>query len=131
VLKAQKVFKARTRLFGIAALATAALAAPASGENDFPLVGTYTENQPCKADGPDANVARVKITAKEIDSAFGLCTILEKKREGNTFSVHVQCHGAGGSEMLGDVNFTLREDKTVDFADQDKTYQAVLHKCPD
>ena len=63
---------------------------------------------------------------------FGLCTILRTKREGNTFAVHVECNGAGGSQMLGDVNFTLRDDKTVDFSDQDQTYKAVtLHKCPD
>jgi hypothetical protein len=33
--------------------------------------------------------------------------------------------------MLGDINFSLRDDKTVDFADQDQTYKAVLYKCPD
>jgi hypothetical protein len=32
--------------------------------------------------------------------------------------------------MLGDVNFTIKDEKTLDFADQDQTYKAVLHKCP-
>jgi hypothetical protein len=32
--------------------------------------------------------------------------------------------------MLGDINFTLREDKAIDFSDQDQTYKAVLYKCP-
>ena len=32
--------------------------------------------------------------------------------------------------MLGDVTFTMRDDKTVDFSDQDQTYNAVLYKCP-
>jgi hypothetical protein len=114
----------------IVALASLTTASTSSGEDEFPLVGTYTENQPCKSDSSDAGVARVKITPKEIDSAFGLCTILENKREGNTFAIHVECKGPGGSAMLGDVNFTLREDKTVDFSDQDQTYKAVLHKCP-
>ena len=26
-----------------------------------------------------------------------------------------ECKGPGGSQMLGDVNFTPRDDKTVDF----------------
>ena len=114
----------------IVALATFTTASISLGDAAFPLVGTYTENQPCKTDGSDADVARVKITPTEIDSTLGLCTILEKKREGNTFAVHVECKGPGGSPMLGDVNFTLRDDRTVDFSDQDQTYKAVLHKCP-
>ena len=71
----------------------------------------------------------MKITLSEINSAFGLCTILQNKREGSTFAVHVDCKGPGGSQMLADVKFTLREDKTFDFSDQDQTYKAVLHKC--
>jgi len=31
-----------------------------------------------------------------------------EKRDGNTFAIHVQCKGPGGSEMLGDINFTMR-----------------------
>ena len=114
----------------IVALATLTTALPSLGDDEFPLVGTYTENQPCKGDASDADVPRVKITPQEIDSAIGLCTILENKREGNTFAIHVNCKGPGGSQMLGDVNFTVREYKTVDFSDQDQTYKAVLHKCP-
>ena len=32
-------------------VALAMLATPVLGEDDFPLVGTYTENQVCKGDG--------------------------------------------------------------------------------
>ncbi|TMK04626.1 MAG: hypothetical protein E6G77_01215 [Alphaproteobacteria bacterium] len=112
-------------------LTLAALASPLRADDDFPIVGTYTENQVCKADGSDPGVSRVKITRHDIDSLFGLCTILSKKREGPTFMVHVECKGPGGSQMLGDVNFTPREDKTIDFSDQDQTYKAVLYRCPD
>jgi hypothetical protein len=112
----------------IVALAMLTTSFACLGEDEFPLVGTYTENEPCT--GSDASAPRVKITAKEIDSALGLCTILQNKREGNTFAIHVECKGPGGSQMLGDVTFTLRDDKTVDFSDQDQTYKAVLHKCP-
>jgi len=97
----------------------------------FPLVGTYTENLACKTDGSDARVSRITITPRDIDSVFGLCTILSKKREGATFVVHVECKGPGGSQMLSDVNLTPREDKTIDFSDQDQTYKAVLYRCPD
>jgi hypothetical protein len=123
------VIKVAKRVLGLVALA--ALATPAHGGDDFPLVGTYTENHACKADGSDPGVSRVKITQRDIDSVFGFCTILNKKREGATFVVHVECKGPGGSQMLGDVNFTPREDKTIDFSDQDQTYKAVLYKCPD
>jgi hypothetical protein len=123
------VVKVAVRVLTIAALAT--LATSLLGEEDFPLVGTYTENQACKGDGSDSGVSRVKITARDIDSVFGLCTILSRKREGATFTVHVECKGPGGSQMLGDVNFTPRDDKTVDFSDQDQTYKAVLYKCPE
>jgi hypothetical protein len=112
-------------------VALAALATSVHGEDDFPLVGTYTENQACKPNGSDPGVSRVTITPRDIDSVFGLCTILSKKREGATFVVHVECKGPGGSQMLSDVNFTPREDKTIDFSDQDQTYKAVLHRCPD
>jgi hypothetical protein len=104
---------------------------PLHGEDDFPLVGTYTENLACKTDGSDARVSRITITPRDIDSVFGLCTILSKKREGATFVVHVECKGPGGSQMLSDVNLTPREDKTIDFSDQDQTYKAVLYRCPD
>jgi hypothetical protein len=115
----------------IASIAAVALLATTSlGEEDFSLVGTYTENQPCPTDNSDPNISRVKITPTEIDSVFGVCKILDRKRNGNSFAVHVDCNGPGGNQMLGDVTFTVRDDKTVDFSDQDQTYKAVLYKCP-
>ena len=79
------------RMLGIVALAT--FASPVLGADDFPLVGTYTENQVCKADSSDSGVSRVKITVDDIDLGFGLCTILSRKREGATFALHVECKG--------------------------------------
>jgi hypothetical protein len=125
----KQVIKLAGSMLSLAVLAV--LATPVQAEDDFPLVGTYTENQACKADGSDPGVSRVKITPRDIDSVFGLCTIRNKKRDGATFVVHVECKGPGGSQMLGDVIFTPREDKTIDFSDQDQTYKAVLHRCPD
>jgi hypothetical protein len=125
------VRKVTAAVLSVVALALLATTPMVFGEDDFPLVGTYTENQACKGDASDAGAARVKITVRDIDSVFGLCTILDKKRDGNSFAVHVECKGPGGSQMLGDINFSLRDDKTVEFADQDQTYKAVLYKCPD
>jgi hypothetical protein len=110
------------RVLGIVALAT--LATRVLGEDDFPIVGTYTENTPCTGGGSD--VSRVTITAHDIDSVFGFCTILSRKREGATFAVHLECKGPNGNQMLGDVNFTPRDDKTVDFSDLTQTYKATL-----
>ena len=117
-------------VLGIVALA-GVTAAQVHAEDDFAIVGTYTENQVCKNDPSDANVSRVKISPKEIESSvFGVCAILDRKREGNKISVHVECKGPGGSVMLGEVSFTIRDSNTLDFADQDNTYKAVLYKCP-
>jgi hypothetical protein len=115
----------------LAVLAVGAIASiPTGAQDDFPIVGTYTENRPCAS--ADASVLRVKITTRDIDSPIlGLCSILGKKRDGDKISVHVECKGAGGAVMLGDINFTIKADNTLDFADQDNTYKAVLHKCPD
>jgi hypothetical protein len=32
--------------------------------------------------------------------------------------------------LLGDVRFTMRPDKNIDFVDQDHTYNVVLYRCP-
>jgi hypothetical protein len=129
VAEGVRVMKLAGRLLSIVVLAV--LASQVQAEDDFPIVGTYTENQVCKPDGSDPGVSRVKITPRDIDSVFGLCTILSRKRQGATYVVHVECKSPSGSQMLGDVNFTPREDKAVDFSDQDQTYKAVLYKCPD
>jgi hypothetical protein len=116
------VLKVKAVVLGVIALALPG--ATALGEDDFPIVGTYTENRACA--GADASVLRVKITARDIDSPIlGLCAIREKKRDGDKISVHVECKGPGGAVMLGDITFTIKPDKTLDFADQDNTYKAV------
>jgi hypothetical protein len=103
---------------------------PALAEDDFPITGTYTENQVCKGDASDAGASRVKISLTEIESSvFGICTIRNRKRDGNKFPVNVECKGPGGAVMVGEVTFTIRDANTLDFVDQDNTYKAVLYKC--
>ena len=118
------------KAWGALALAMLTTGSPSLSEEAFPLVGTYTENEPCKPDSSNPNVSRVTITTGEIDSAIGICKILDVKREGEKFAVHVDCKDPTGSQLLGDVTFTVHDDKTIDFSDQDQTYKAVLYKCP-
>jgi hypothetical protein len=113
----------------LALVAPIALAAPACADVDFPIAGTYTQNRVCKGDGSDPEDTRVKITAQAIESNVGPCMILSKQRNGNTIAANVQCQIAGGP-LIGDITFTIRDDKTLEFVDRDNNYHAVLHKCP-
>ena len=97
--------------------------------DDFPLVGSYTQNVVCKGDGSDQTTAKVTISPQEIVSNVGVCTILDKKTNGTSISAHVECKFAGGP-LIGDITFTPRPDNTVEFIDRDMTYKAVLYRCP-
>ncbi len=108
-----------------------ALAIPgvASAEDDFPIAGTYTQNAPCKGDGTDAPALQVKISAQEIVSNIGVCTVLDRKEDGKSYYLHVECKFPAGP-LVGDLTFTPRPDKTVKFVDRDNTYNTILHRCP-
>ena len=97
--------------------------------DDFPLTGNYTQNVACKGDGSDPATARVTISRQEIVSNVGVCTILDQKKDGRSISAHVECKFAGGP-LIGDITFTPRPDNTIEFVDRDKTYKAVLYRCP-
>ena len=101
----------------------------AASADDFPLVGNYTQNVACKGDGSDQATAKVTISAQEIVSNVGVCTILDKKTHGPSISAHVECNFAGGP-LIGDITFTARPDNTIEFIDRDMTYKAVLYRCP-
>ena len=104
-------------------------AAAALADDDFPLAGNYTQNVPCKGDGSDPQALQVKISPQEIVSNVGVCAVLNTKRDGDTFTEHVECKLAGGP-IMGDISFTPRPDKTVDFIDRDGNYKTILHRCP-
>jgi hypothetical protein len=95
--------------------------------DDFPLLGSYRENEPCKDDTPAS--ARVTITRSEINSPMGHCKILNFKREEESFAAEVECSGLAVNELIVNVRFTLGPDETVKVADQDQTYRAVLYRC--
>jgi hypothetical protein len=113
----------------IAVLGAVAGSGNALAADDFPFIGNYTQNVPCKGDGSDPPAAQVKISAKEIVSNVGPCTILDLKKDGETITVHVECKFAAGP-LMGDISFTPRPDKNLDFVDRDGNYKAVLHRCP-
>jgi hypothetical protein len=102
--------------------------APLLADDNFPIAGSYVENQACHR---DIAAPRVKITPTMIESNLGRCFILNKRLTGQAIAAQIQCRTAGGEIIVGDVTFTIREDATVAISDQDNVYSAILHKCPD
>jgi hypothetical protein len=125
----RSVYRAIAAAAGVVALVAVAASEAALAEDDFPIAGTYMQNVPCKGDGSDPAALQVKISAQEIVSNIGVCTILDKKQDGDSTIAHVECKFPAGP-MVGDITFTLRPDKTVKFVDRDNTYNAILHRCP-
>ena len=104
-------------------------ASTAGADDDFPLAGTYTKDARCRGETAQREDLRVKITENKIESNMGVCTILHRKRDGRTVEAQIECKVPGDQLILGDVTFTLRDDKTIDFDDQDHTSPAVLYRC--
>ena len=102
---------------------------PVFGEDDFPIVGTYMRDIACTGNGSHRPDLLVTITQKRIESPMGACNILSRKRVGRAISAHVECKVPGDQLILGDVTFTIRDEKTLDFEDQDHTSDATLYRC--
>ncbi len=117
---------------GVAALAMIVTFAssPVLAGDEFSIAGTYVQNAACKGDGSDPAKMLVRISDSDVHSSFGVCTFVRKEYEGNLLKAQMSCNGPGGNMLLGDVRFTLRADKNIDFVDQDHTYNVVLHRCP-
>jgi hypothetical protein len=124
------VYKSIQCFAGLFALALAVgSGAAVAADDEFPLTGKYTQNVACKGDGTDAQDVLVTISPKEIVSNVGVCTILDAKRDGTAFDVHIECKFPAGP-LIGDINFKPRPDKTIEFIDRDGNYKAVLYRCP-
>jgi hypothetical protein len=125
------VYKTIHPLAGCVGLALVALALSFGGASadDFPLAGNYTQNVACKGDGTDPAAVKVLISEKEIVSNVGVCTILDTKKNGESYAEHVECKFPSGP-LMGNITFTPKSDNTVEFVDSDGTYKAVLHRCP-
>jgi hypothetical protein len=103
--------------------------APAVGEEEFPIAGTYLRDMVCNGSGAERPDLLVTITTQRIESPMGVCQILSRKRAGPAISAHVECRISGDQSILGDVTFTIRDDRTLLFEDQDHTSDATLHRC--
>jgi hypothetical protein len=112
----------------VVAMLAAALT-PAFGDDDFPIVGTYTKDEVCKGDAARRADILVRITRQNIESSMGSCIILSKRRDGRAIQVQLECKIPGDLTIMGDATFIQRDDNALDFDDQDHTSPAVLHKC--
>jgi hypothetical protein len=99
--------------------------------DEFPIVGTFTQGKVCKGDGTDPKALLVIITPTEIQHRHGVCTISDKRVDGDKLTLNATCKTRSGHVMAGDVSFTRRDGQTLDMVDQDATYKAVLHRCPE
>ncbi len=125
------MYKTIHPLVGCVALAFVAtgLSSTALAADDFPFAGNYTQNVACKGDGSDPATAKVTISAQEIVSNVGVCTILDTKKDGDSYAEHVECKFPSGP-LMGNITFTPKPDNTVEFVDSNGTYKAVLYRCP-
>lgn len=116
-------------LIGCAALALTAGANAALLSDNFWLLGSFTQNVPCRGDGTDPPELKVKVTTTEIDSKAGVCTFLDAEEDGKSLRAHVECQFPAGP-LMGDITFTRKANNTIAFVDRDKTYTATLYRCP-
>jgi len=116
-------------LVGCVTLALTACASAAAAEDDVPVVGSYTQNKPCKGDGSDPPELKVTISPEGINSKMGLCKFLDHSVDGKKFKAQVECKMPAGV-LMSDITFTMKPDNNLDFVDRDQTYKAVLFRCP-
>src|SRR5712675_2935930 len=103
----------------------------AFAEGEFPIEGTYTQNEICRGDGSKQEFALVKVTAKDVSYSGGVCSIDSKQQDGDSLAMRVTCKfSASGAVMASGVTFTKKDNNTFDMAQQEGTYKAVLHRCP-
>jgi hypothetical protein len=96
----------------------------------FVLEGTYLRGQACTGQDDDVDPLRVKITPNEIVYRGGACSIDDRAQLEKTITMRVNCRFDSGLVLSSDISFTIRDDKTVDMAQKDGSYNAVLKRCP-
>jgi hypothetical protein len=119
----------RTRVCVLAA-GLAMMLGPALAGGSFVFEGTYLQNKPCEGDGSDAMLLRVTITAQEITYAGGVCSIDDKRQDGDRLWMRVTCKFTSGVVVSDNISFTVKDDKTLSMAQQDGIYTSVLNRCP-
>ena len=102
----------------------------ALAEGDFPIEGTFTQNEVCRGDGSKQQFALVKVTPQDVSYSGGVCTIDSRQLSGNSLSMRLTCKFTSGAVLSSGVTFIKKDDNTLDMAQQEGTYRAVLHRCP-
>ena len=88
------------------------------------------QNKVCHGDGRDLEPMKVKIATQEISYAGGVCSIDDKRQDGNTLSVRVTCKFKSGSVLSDTIMFTAKDDKSLAMAQKSGSYTATLNRCP-
>src|SRR5450759_4128178 len=101
----------------------------ALAEGDFPIEGVYTQNEACRGDGSKQEFLRVKITSQDVSYAGGICSIDTRQQDADKLGMKVTCKFKSGAVMSSTINFTKKDNNTVDMTQQDGTYKAVPHRC--
>jgi hypothetical protein len=119
---------------GIAKLCTTIAATLAVGsvsfaQDEFLISGTYRSGRPCRGDDARSRAVLITITPEQITHPGGVCTIDDKRQQGNTIVLRTTCKDRRGTVLSGDVSFTVRDDKTIDMTAQGGSYTAVLNRC--
>ena len=117
------------RTFAVGAL-LAMFASCALAEGDFPIEGTFTQNELCRGDGSKQEFVLVKVTPQDVSYSGGVCSIDSKQQDGDKLAMRVTCKFSSGAVMASAVTFTKKDNNTFDMAQQEGTYRAVLHRCP-
>jgi hypothetical protein len=102
----------------------------ALADGDFPIEGTFTQNELCRGDGSQQAFLRVKVTAQDVSYSGGVCSIDSKQQDGDHLAMRVTCKFSSGAVMASAVTFTKKDNNTFDMAQNEGTYRAVLHRCP-
>jgi hypothetical protein len=117
------------RTFAVGAL-LAMFVSCALAEGDFPIEGTFTQNELCRGDGSKQEFVLVKVTPQDVSYSGGVCSIDSKQQDGDKLAMRVTCKFSSGAVMASAVTFTKKDNNTFDMAQQEGTYRAVLHRCP-
>jgi hypothetical protein len=115
-----------------AAITIGAAQAQDGAAQEKALEGTYTQKLACKGDGSSADQAknRVVIGDKQVDSNFGPCTFGDKTWSGKVLKAPATCKNKTGNTFDVSLEFTLKDDNTVDFVEESSQYKSTLYRCP-
>ena len=114
----------------VIACALLAMVTCAHAEGDYPIEGTFTQNDMCRGDGSKQPFQRVVVTAQDVSYSGGVCTIDGKQQDGDKLVMRLTCKFKSGAVMASSVTFIKKDDNTFDMAQNEGTYKAVLHRCP-